>query len=108
MSVQKKKIKLKFSSFDHKILDVEVQRVVNTVQRTGAQVFGPIPLPVHIERFSVNRSPHVNKESAEQFERITHKRNLIIEPTEATIESLMKLELAAGVEVKINVLEGGM
>ncbi len=100
-------IEIKFRAFDHKILDVEVGRVVDTVKKTGATVYGPIPMPKKIERFTVNRSPHIDKESREQFEIRTFRRNMIINPSDQTIDALMKLELASGVEVEIKVLDGG-
>lgn len=100
-------IKLKFKAFDHRLLDIEVGRVVETVKKTGAKIVGPMPMPKKIERFTVNRSPHVDKESREQFEIRTFKRNMIIMPSEQTIDALMKLELASGVKVEIKVLEGG-
>lgn len=103
----KTQIAIKFKSFDYRILDSEVARVVSTVKKTGAKVYGPIPMPSKIERFTVNRSPHVNKESREQFEIRTFRRNMIITPSEQTIDALMKLELASGVKVEIKVLEGG-
>jgi len=100
-------IKLKFKAFDYHLLDTEVGRVLDTVKRTGATVCGPIPMPRKIERFTVNRSPHVDKESREQFEIRTFRRNMIITPSDQTIDALMKLELASGVKVEIKVLEGG-
>ncbi len=103
-----KKITLKFRAFDHRILDREVTRVVDTVQKTGAVVIGPIPMPRRIERITVNRSTHVDKEAREQFEMRTFRRNMIIDPSEHTIDALMKLELASGVEVEIKVPEGGI
>jgi small subunit ribosomal protein S10 len=102
-----KKITLKFSAFDHRILDREVQRVLEAVRKTGAEVVGPMPMPRRIERFTVNRSTHVDKESREQFEIRTFKRNMIITPSEQTMDALMKLELAAGVDVEIKASEGG-
>ena len=103
----KTQIKLKFKAFDYTLLDNEVGRVVDTVKKTGATIFGPIPMPRKIERFTVNRSPHVDKESREQFEIRTFRRNMIIIPSDQTIDALMKLELASGVKVEIKVLEGG-
>lgn len=100
-------IEIKFRAFDYRILDVEVSRVVETVKKTGATVHGPIPMPKKIERFTVNRSTHVDKESREQFEIRMFRRNMIIHPSEQTIDALMKLELASGVEVEIKVLDGG-
>ena len=88
--------------FDHRVLDFSTREIVNTAKRTGATVRGPIPLPTLIEKFTVNRSPHVDKKSREQFEMRTHKRLLdILEPTQQTVDALMKLDLAAGVDVEI-------
>ncbi len=96
------KIRIKLKAFDHRILDQSVTEIVNTAQRTGAKVAGPIPLPTVKNRWTVLRSPHVDKKSREQFEIRTHKRLLeILEPTPQTVDALMKLDLAAGVDVKI-------
>ena len=95
-------IRIRLKAFDHRILDVSTKEIVNTAKRTGAEVRGPIPLPTRIEKYTVNRSPHVNKKSREQFEMRTHKRLLdIIDPTPQTVDALMKLDLAAGVDVEI-------
>ena len=95
-------IRIRLKAFDHRILDPSTQEIVATAKRTGAQVRGPIPLPTRIEKFTVNRSPHVDKKSREQFEIRTHKRLLdIVEPTPQTVDALMKLDLAAGVDVEI-------
>ena len=95
-------IRIRLKAFDHRVLDVSTAEIVSTAKRTGAQVRGPIPLPNRIEKFTVNRSPHVDKKSREQFEIRTHKRLLdIIEPTPQTVDALMKLDLAAGVDVEI-------
>ncbi|MGB3454844.1 MAG: 30S ribosomal protein S10 [Litorimonas sp.] len=95
-------IRIRLKSFDHRILDKSTGEIVATAKRTGASVRGPIPLPTRIERFTVNRSPHVNKKSREQFEIRTHKRMLdIVDPTPQTVDALMKLDLAAGVDVEI-------
>ncbi len=99
------KIRIKLKAFDHRLLDKSTTEIVSTVKRTGAGVNGPIPLPLRIERFTVNRSPHVDKKSREQFEIRTHGRLIIIEPTPQTVDALMKLDLAAGVEVDIKLLE---
>lgn len=99
------KIRIKLQAFDHRLLDKSVWEIVSTVKRTGAKLKGPVPLPVRIERFTVNRSPHVDKKSREQFEIRTHKRVMIIDPTPQTVDALMKLDLAAGVEVDIKLLE---
>jgi small subunit ribosomal protein S10 len=103
MSNQKIIIRLK--SFDHKLLDQATQDIVVTVKRTGAEVNGPVPLPRSIERFTVNRSPHVNKKSREQFEIRTQKRLLAIGyPTPQTVDALMKVDLPAGVDVEIKLI----
>ena len=95
-------IRIRLKAFDHRVLDLSTKEIVSTAKRTGAQVRGPIPLPTNIERFTVNRSPHVDKKSREQFEIRTHNRVLdIIDPTPQTMDALMKLELAAGVNVEI-------
>ena len=100
--MQSQNIHIRLKAFDHRILDNSVKEIVNTAKRTGAHVRGPIPLPTRIERFTVNRSPHVDKKSREQFEIRTHKRLLdIIDPTPQTVDALMKLDLAAGVDVEI-------
>ena len=100
--MQGQNIRIRLKAFDHRILDNSVKEIVNTAKRTGAHVRGPIPLPTRIERFTVNRSPHVDKKSREQFEIRTHKRLLdIIDPTPQTVDALMKLDLAAGVDVEI-------
>ncbi len=98
-------IRIRLKAFDHRTLDQSTREIVSTAKRTGAQVRGPIPLPTRIEKFTVNRSPHVDKKSREQFEIRTHKRVLdIVEPTPQTVEALMKLDLSAGVDVQIQVL----
>jgi small subunit ribosomal protein S10 len=95
-------IRIRLKAFDHRVLDNSAKEIVATAKRTGAQVRGPIPLPTHIDRYTVLRSPHVNKKSREQFEMRTHKRVLdIVEPTPQTIDALMKLDLSAGVDVEI-------
>jgi len=99
------KIRIRLKSFDHKLLDHATREITQTVKRTGAHVNGPIPLPRAIERFTVNRSPHVNKKSREQFEIRTQSRLLIIAyPTPQTIDALMKVDLAAGVDVEIKLV----
>jgi len=101
MSSQNIRIRLK--AFDHRVLDQSTLEILNTAKRTGASVRGPIPLPTRIEKFTVLRSPHIDKKSREQFETRTHKRLLdIVDPTPQTIDALMKLDLAAGVEVAIS------
>jgi len=95
-------IRIRLKAFDHRVLDASTIEIVNTAKRTGASVRGPIPLPTRIERYTVNRSPHVNKKSREQFEMRTHKRMLdIVDPTPQTVDALMKLDLSAGVDVEI-------
>ena len=95
-------IRIRLKAFDHRVLDSSTAEIVSTAKRTGAQVRGPIPLPTRIEKFTVNRSPHVDKKSREQFEIRTHKRLLdIVDPTPQTVDALMKLDLAAGVDVEI-------
>jgi len=95
-------IRIRLKAFDHRVLDVSTREIVSTAKRTGAHVRGPIPLPTRIEKFTVNRSPHVDKKSREQFEIRTHKRVLdIVDPTPQTVDALMKLDLAAGVDVEI-------
>jgi small subunit ribosomal protein S10 len=95
-------IRIRLKAFDHRVLDQSTGEIVNTAKRTGAQVRGPIPLPTQIEKFTVLRSPHIDKKSREQFEIRTHKRLLdIIDPTPQTVDALMKLDLAAGVDVEI-------
>ncbi|MCB1008019.1 MAG: 30S ribosomal protein S10 [Acidobacteria bacterium] len=96
------KIRIRLKAFDYRILDSSTHEIVDTARRTGARVVGPIPLPTQIVRYTVNRSPHVDKKSREQFETRTHKRLLdIYEPTTNTVDALMKLELPAGVDVEI-------
>ncbi|HID96746.1 MAG TPA: 30S ribosomal protein S10 [Thermodesulfobacteriaceae bacterium] len=96
------RIRVRLKAYDHKQLDQSVGEIVDTAKRTGARVAGPIPLPTSINRYTVLRSPHVNKKSREQFEIRTHKRLVdILEPTQQTIDALMKLELSAGVDVEI-------
>jgi small subunit ribosomal protein S10 len=96
------KIRIKLRAYDHRILDRSVKEIVDTVQRTGARIAGPVPLPTRISRVTVLRSPHVDKKSREQFEIRTHKRLIdIVDPTPQTVDALMKLELAAGVDVEI-------
>ena len=95
-------IRIRLKAYDHRALDQSAKEIVNTAQRTGAQVRGPIPLPTRIEKFTVLRSPHIDKKSREQFEIRTHKRVLdIVDPTQQTVDALMKLDLAAGVDVEI-------
>ncbi len=101
--VQSQNIRIRLKAFDHKLIDLSTQEIVETAKRTGAQVRGPIPLPTKKEKFTILVSPHVNKDARDQYEIRTHKRLIdIIEPTEKTVDSLMKLDLAAGVEVQIS------
>ena len=100
--MQTQNIRIRLKAFDHRVLDQSVRVIVGTAKRTGARVRGPIPLPNRIERFTVLRSPHIDKKSREQFEIRTHKRLLdIVDPTPQTVDALMKLDLAAGVDVEI-------
>jgi small subunit ribosomal protein S10 len=100
--MENQNIRIRLKAFDHRVLDQSTSEIVNTAKRTGARVRGPIPLPTRIERFTVLRSPHIDKKSREQFEIRTHKRLLdIIDPTPQTVDALMKLDLAAGVDVEI-------
>jgi small subunit ribosomal protein S10 len=101
--VQNQRIRIRLKAFDHRLIDQSTQEIVETAKRTGAQVRGPIPLPTKKEKFTVLTSPHVNKDARDQYEIRTHNRLLdIIGPTEKTVDSLMKLDLAAGVEVQIS------
>ena len=96
------KIRIRLKAYDHRLLDQSAAEIVDTAKRTGAKVVGPIPLPTSINKFCVLRSPHVDKKSREQFEIRTHKRLMdILEPTQQTIDALMKLDLSAGVDVEI-------
>lgn len=96
------RLRIKLRAYDHKILDASIKEIVQTAKDTGARVVGPIPLPTEINRYTVLRSPHVDKKSREQFEMRTHKRLVdIVEPTQQTIDSLMKLDLSTGVDVEI-------
>ena len=95
-------IRIRLKAFDHRVLDSSTSEIVSTAKRTGAQVRGPIPLPTGIEKFSVNRSPHIDKTSREQCEIRSHMRVLdIVDPTPQTVDALMKLDLASGVDVEI-------
>lgn len=100
----KQTIRIRLQAFEHTILDQSTNEIVATVKRTGATVAGPVPLPTRVERFTVNRSPHVDKKSMEQFEIRTHKRVLdIINPTAKTVDELKKLNLPAGVDIVIKI-----
>lgn len=96
------KIRIKLKAYDHRLLDTWVKEIIQTAQRTGATIAGPIPLPTSVSRFTVLRSPHVDKKSREQFEIRTHKRLIDIETNEQTVDALMKLDLSAGVDIKIS------
>jgi small subunit ribosomal protein S10 len=101
--MQSQKIRIRLKAFDYRLIDQSTQEIVDTAKRTGAQVRGPIPLPTKKERFTVLVSPHVNKDARDQYEIRTHKRMMdIVEPTEKTVDALMKLDLAAGVDVQIS------
>ncbi len=101
-SMKNDKIRIRLKAFDYRILDQSASEIVDTARRTGAKVAGPIPLPTAVSRYTVNRSPHIDKKSREQFEMRTHKRLLdILEPTSQTVDALMKLELPVGVDVEI-------
>jgi len=95
-------IRIRLKAYDHRVLDQSTKQIVDTAKRTGAVIAGPVPLPTRIRKYTVLRSPHVNKKSREQFESRTHKRLIdILEPTSQTVEALMKLDLPAGVDVEI-------
>lgn len=101
--MQNQRIRIRLKAFDHRLIDQSAQEIVDTAKRTGAQVRGPIPLPTNTERFTILISPHVDKDARDQYEIRTHKRLLdIVEPTEKTVDALMRLDLAAGVEVQIS------
>ena len=101
--MENQRIRIRLKAFDHRLIDASIQEIVNTAKRTRAQVHGPIPLPTRREKFTVLISPHVDKDARDQYEIRTHKRLLdILEPTERTVDALTKLDLAAGVEVQIN------
>jgi small subunit ribosomal protein S10 len=102
MDMETQNIRIRLKAFDHRVLDQATGDIADTARRTGALIRGPIPLPTRIEKFTVNRSPHVDKKSREQFEVRTYKRLLdIVQPTPQTVDALMKLDLAAGVDVEI-------
>lgn len=102
MNVKGQKIRIRLKAFDHRMIDRSAQEIVDTAKRTGAVVRGPIPLPTRIERYTLLRSPHVNKKARDQFEIRTHKRIMdIIEPTDKTVDALMRLDLPSGVDVEI-------
>jgi small subunit ribosomal protein S10 len=98
----KNRIRIRLKAFDHRVLDDSVRKIVDAAERTGAAVVGPIPLPTRIEKFTVNRSPFIDKDSREQFEVRTHKRLIdVMDPGPKTIENLTKLDLPAGVDIEI-------
>ena len=98
----KQTIRIRLKSFDHRLIDRSAGEIVDSAKRSGARVKGPIPLPTKIERFTVLTSPHVNKDARDQYELLTHRRLLeIVDPTDKTVDALMKLDLAAGVDVQI-------
>jgi small subunit ribosomal protein S10 len=100
--VAKQRIRIRLKAFDHKILDQSAQQIVETAERTGAVVAGPVPLPTRIEKFTVIRSPFIDKDSREQFEMRTHKRLIdVLEPTARTVDALMRLNVPAGVDIEI-------
>lgn len=100
----KQRIRIRLKGFDHKLIDLSTKEIVDTAKRNGAQICGPIPLPTTIEKFTILISPHVNKDARDQYEIRTHKRLIdILEPTPKTVDALMKLDLSAGVDVKISV-----
>lgn len=102
--MQGQRIRIRLKAYDYRVLDQSVTDIVETAKRTGARIAGPIPLPTRIERYSVNRSPHADKKSMEQFEMRTHKRLLdIIEPTAKTVDELKKLNMPAGVDITIRI-----
>ena len=102
--MQSQRIRIRLQAYDHRVLDHAVSEIIDTARGTGAQVVGPIPLPTKIERFTVNRSPHVDKKSMDQFEMRTHKRLLdIVSPTAKTVDELKKLNLPAGVDITIRI-----
>ena len=104
MAMGSQRIRIRLKAFDHRLIDQSAREIVETAKRTGAQVRGPIPLPVKKERFTILVSPHVNKDARDQYEIRTHKRLMdIVDPTDKTVDALMKLDLAVGVDVQIRV-----
>jgi len=98
----RRKIRIRLKAYDHKVLDQSAEQIVEAAERTGAAVAGPIPLPTHIRKYTVNRSPFIDKDSREQFEIRTHKRLIdILEPTSRTVDTLMRLQLPSGVDIEI-------
>ncbi|TVR21134.1 MAG: 30S ribosomal protein S10 [Anaerolineaceae bacterium] len=102
--VSKNKIRIRLKAYDHRVIDQSAQRIVETAERTGARVVGPVPLPTRIERFTVMRSPFIDKNSQEHFEIRTHKRLIdVLDPDSNTIDTLMRLNLPAGVDIEIKI-----
>ena len=102
--MQSQRIRIRLQAYDHRVLDQAVGDIIDTARGTGARIVGPIPLPTRIERFTVNRSPHINKKSMDQFEMRTHKRLLdIVSPTAKTVDELKELNLPAGVDISIRI-----
>jgi small subunit ribosomal protein S10 len=102
--VAKNKIRIRLKAYDHRVIDQSAQRIVETAERTGARVVGPVPLPTQIERFTVRRGPFIDKESQEHFEIRTHKRLIdVLDPDSKTIDTLMRLNLPAGVDIEIKI-----
>jgi small subunit ribosomal protein S10 len=102
--VAKSKIRIRLKAYDHRVLDQSSRRIVETAERTGARVVGPVPLPTHVERFTVRRSPFIDKNSQEHFEIRTHKRLIdVLDPDSKTIDTLMRLNLPAGVDIEIKI-----
>jgi ribosomal protein S10 len=104
MAAKKQRIRIRLKSFDSRLIEQSAREIVETAKRTGAQLQGPIPLPTKIERFTILISPHVNKDARDQYEIKTHKRLIdIVDPTDKTVDALMKLDLASGVDVRIKI-----
>jgi small subunit ribosomal protein S10 len=104
MAAENQRIQIRLKAFDHRLIDKSTQEIVDTAKRTGAQVVGPIPLPTRIEKFTVLNSPHIDKDARDQYEIRTHKRLIVIlQPTNRTVDALMKLDLASGVDVQVSV-----
>lgn len=98
----RRRIRIRLKAYDHRVLDQSAEQIVEAAERTGAAVAGPVPLPTHIQKYCVNRSPFIDKDSREQFEMRTHKRLIdILEPTSKTVDTLMRLQLPAGVDIEI-------
>lgn len=102
--MQKQSIRIILRTFDHRLIDMATAKIVDTAKRTGARVRGPVPMPTRVRKFNLLKSPHVNKDAQEQYQLVTHKRLIdILEPTDKTVDALMKLDLSAGVDVQISV-----